>query len=92
MRALGAEVADLEREHEQARRSLPVTKMPTQRSIVVLSMRTFRAGSGRSPVTSHLPRNMNTVSTKSSARMASAELTTVRVVAPDTPSAVGCAS
>src|SRR5262249_27350838 len=38
------------------------------------------------------PRNMNTVMTKSSARMASEEMTTVRVVALATPSAVGFAS
>src|SRR5690606_30632748 len=36
-----------------------------------------------------VPRNMNEVSTKSSARMASAELTTVRVIAREMPSAVG---
>ena len=35
------------------------------------------------------PRNMKAVMTKSSARMASEEITTVRVVAVDTPSAVG---
>jgi len=35
---------------------------------------------------------MKAVSTRSSARMVSAELTTVRVVAPETPSAVGGAS
>ena len=38
------------------------------------------------------PRNMNTVMTKSSARIASDDMTTVRVVAIDTPSAVGLAS
>src|SRR5574340_130070 len=38
------------------------------------------------------PRNMNAVNTKSSANTASDEVTTVRVVAPDTPSAVGGAS
>ena len=38
------------------------------------------------------PLNMNAVSTKSSARIASDEVTTVRVVARDTPSAVGAAS
>src|SRR5262249_16279278 len=38
------------------------------------------------------PVNMSAVSMKSSARMASDEVTTVRVVAPDTPSAVGGAS
>ncbi len=36
-----------------------------------------------------MPRNMKTVRTKSSARMASELATTVRVVAVDTPSAVG---
>jgi hypothetical protein len=39
-----------------------------------------------------LPLNMKDVSTKSSARMASAEVTTVRVIARDTPSAVGAES
>ena len=38
------------------------------------------------------PRNMKTVSKKSSARIASDEPTTVRVVAVDTPSAVGVAT
>ena len=38
------------------------------------------------------PRNMNTVSTKSSPRIASELSTTVRVVAVETPSAVGFAS
>src|SRR5258708_31733499 len=40
----------------------------------------------------HTPRNMNAVNTKSRPRMASDDVTTVRVVAPDTPSAVGGAS
>jgi hypothetical protein len=39
-----------------------------------------------------VPRNMNEVRTKSSARIASAEVTTVRVIARDTPSAVGTES
>ena len=38
------------------------------------------------------PRNMNEVSTKSSARMASAEYTTVLLIVDETPSAVGVAS
>ena len=38
------------------------------------------------------PVNINAVRTKSSARMASDEVTTVRVVARETPSAVGTAS
>ena len=39
-----------------------------------------------------IPRNMNAVSMKSSPSIASDEVTTVRVVAPETPSAVGGAS
>ena len=57
------------------------TKIPTQRSIVVA------VHAGSMP-----PVNMNAVRTKSSARIASEDVTTVRVVARDTPSAVGFAS
>jgi hypothetical protein len=39
-----------------------------------------------------IPLNMNTVNTKSSARIANEDTTTVRVVALETPSAVGFAS
>ena len=42
--------------------------------------------------THQTPRNMNEVNTKSSARMASAEYTTVRLIELETPSAVGTAS
>ena len=46
----------------------------------------------KQPTTHQAPRNINEVNTKSSARIASAEYTTVRLIEPETPSAVGMAS
>ncbi len=46
----------------------------------------------RGAIHAPIPLNMNTVRMKSSARIASEASTTVRVVAEDTPSAVGLAS
>ena len=84
-----------------------MTKMPTHRSIVARFMDVFLSAGRASAVggkgrhrgsgvviagQAPTPRNMNTVSTKSAARIVSADSTTVRVVAEDTPSAVGCAS
>src|SRR5262249_7791616 len=79
--ALGAEVAHLEREHHErheARRDEGAEPEIDRRSF-----HRWRQWSARS---------MNAVSTKSRARIMRAEVTTVRVVAPETPSAVGGAS
>ena len=70
-------VADLHREHQQR-----ADAGADEQSDPQVERRAFH----------HTPRNMNEVKMKSRPSIASDEVTTVRVVAPDTPSAVGGAS